>query len=87
MIRKKQKELLCIHSVTVREKERRKGYGSKILSLYINKIKEEQKEVKEMALLSKEYLIQFYRSVGFNLVGPSDVSHGQEQWFLLSLKL
>mmetsp|Transcript_23334 Transcript_23334/g.36507 ORF Transcript_23334/g.36507 Transcript_23334/m.36507 type:complete len:89 (+) Transcript_23334:122-388(+) len=77
--------LLCIHSVVIDEKYRRKGLGSKMMTEYIKQIKVSQPQVKKMALLCKEHLRGFYAKAGFTLLGPSAVVHGQDLWYDMQL--
>ena len=37
--------------------------------------------VQSIHLLCKEGLIKLYETAGFQLLGPSSVVHGKEQWF------
>ena len=38
-------------------------------------------QVQSIHLLCKEGLIELYKNAGFQLLGPSSVVHGKEQWF------
>ena len=38
-------------------------------------------QVHSIHLLCKEGLIELYKNAGFQLLGPSSVVHGKEQWF------
>ena len=78
---------LVIHSVTVDPVYRRKGIGSKMLLWYIDKIVTKQLEVKRILLLTKELLVTFYKSCGFKVVKLSDVEHGVDKWYEMSMDL
>ena len=78
---------LCMHSVCVQEEKRRKKVGQKMLQRYLEHVKEKRKEVGVVLLICKEQLINFYESVGFELVGPSDVVHGKDKWYELKLRI
>eukprot|EP01080_Neovahlkampfia_damariscottae_P003819 gene3819-6980_t len=79
-------ETLCIHSVVVAEKARRKGLGTKIMNEYLIEIKK-HKSIKRIFLLCKENLISFYKNCGFELMGPSEVVHGQELWYDMKMMI
>lgn len=68
---------LVIHSVTIDQSARRKGLGRNMLQDYVSKVAKESKHLEMMSLLSKAYLIPFYVSCGFSVVGLSSVEHGQ----------
>ena len=72
-------QLVCIHSVCVEEKFRRKGIALSLLSKYVEHVKQLNK-VKAIALISHEYLLPLYTKAGFVVVGPSPVQHGSELW-------
>jgi N-acetylglutamate synthase-like GNAT family acetyltransferase len=67
---------LVIHSVTVSAVSRRKGLGSTMLKWYIAFTARECPEIRKVLLLSKAYLLHFYVSCGFSLIGLSSVEHG-----------
>ena len=67
---------LVIHSVTVSPSSRRGGLGSTMLKWYVALIARECKEIRKILLLSKAYLLHFYVSCGFRLIGLSSVEHG-----------
>lgn len=78
---------LVVHSVTIDPKYRRKGLGSKMLLWYIDKIINKQHEVKKILLLTKELLVKFYESCGFEIVKLSDVEHGVDKWYEMTYKI
>ena len=49
-------------------------------------IKTQQPSVVTIALITKDNLKGFYASVGFDLIGPSPVVHGADQWVEMRLK-
>ena len=73
---------LCIHSVVVLEKYRRRGVGRWLVENYCKAIDAEQPGIKLIVLMCKKGLIDFYSSAGgFTLVGQSSVVHGADPWF------
>jgi hypothetical protein len=58
-----------------------------MLTNYVAKIREHQKNVHLILLICKEYLLSFYGSCGFVFVGPSEVVHGKEKWFEMKIKI
>ena len=68
---------LVLHSVTVSPNNRRGGVGSSMLKRYVTRIAEECPEITRLLLLSKAYLLRYYASCGFSLVGLSPVEHGE----------
>ena len=71
---------LCIHSVVVRESLRRQGLGRRMLRHYVEEVQGKE-QVRAIALICKEYLVDFYKQCGFVMVGPSDVEHGADPWY------
>src|SRR5690554_6805093 len=67
---------LCIHSVCIDQKQRRKGYGGETLKRFVSIIRNERKQIRLILLICKKYLIDFYKDCGFELLGPSKVVHG-----------
>ena len=67
---------LVIHSVTISPVGRRKGLGSLMLKNYLTAIGRNSPSIRKILLLSKAYLLRFYVSCGFSLVGLSPVEHG-----------
>ena len=68
---------LILHSVTIDEKFRRKKIGSDLLTRYVNMLVYERLEISLLLLLSKSYLLNFYKSCGFTIKKLSDVNHGK----------
>lgn len=79
-----QGNVLCIHSVVVDPKYRRKGYGLSMMKAYLDKIKEHT-TMKRALLLTKRHHISFYEKVGFREIGPSSISHGKDQWIEMQI--
>merc|ERR1712039_137982 len=84
-------ETLCIHSVAVKESQRRKGFAKHMLNGYIEEVKRlnESREVKiqKIALICKEHLVGLYAGVGFNLIGASKICHGKDPWMDMDMTL
>jgi GNAT superfamily N-acetyltransferase len=72
--------LLCVHSVCVAEPHRRKGVATKLLSAYMHYVAGGSPHVQEARLLCKQHNVGLYERAGFELLGPSPVVHGAEQW-------
>jgi predicted GNAT family N-acyltransferase len=64
---------------------RRKGLGRIMMKEYVEYIKKEQQQFNFILLITKQYLIEFYGSCGFILVGESNVVHGYEKWFEMKM--
>ena len=77
---------LNIHSVVCGPNHRRKGVATAILQALLEKIKKDKK-IKLVCLICKADLIQFYELNGFELIGPSPVVHGKDQWFEMRVRL
>uniref|UniRef100_A0A7S1ETD7 N-acetyltransferase domain-containing protein n=1 Tax=Timspurckia oligopyrenoides TaxID=708627 RepID=A0A7S1ETD7_9RHOD len=80
---------VCIHSVVVQKQLRRNGLGSAVLEAFIRHVEkvhstsQKFRNLKRFSLLAKKHLCTFYIKCGFELIGPSPVEHGAEQWFEL----
>lgn len=72
--------LLCIHSVCVDERHRRRGVATRLLRAYLRYVSATTPLLEEARLICKEHTVPLYAGVGFRLLGPSPVVHGQEQW-------
>lgn len=77
---------LCVHSVVTEGGHRRKQIGTKTLKAYVQWVVRRRPEVELVLLLCKRELIGFYEGVGFRMVGPSEVEHGADQWYEMSMK-
>ena len=77
---------LCVHSVVTEGGHRRKQIGTKTLKAYVQWVVRRRPEVERVLLLCKRELIGFYEGVGFRMVGPSEVEHGADQWYEMSMK-
>jgi len=78
---------LVLHSVTIAREYRRRGYARKMLTLYMRRLVKEAVYVTLVLLLAHEYLLEFYKSCGFTVVGVSPVVHGSEPWYELKFDL
>ncbi len=79
---------LCIHSVVTATEVRRRGIAKAMIREYGRAVREEQGgALSAIVLMCKRHLISFYESVGFVLVGPSTVVHGEEEWFECRMKI
>ena len=75
---------LCIHSVVVREADRRRGLGGAMLKAYVAQVAGHS-PVTSILLMCKKPLIGFYEAAGFELLGQSPVVHGADPWFDMRL--
>jgi arylalkylamine N-acetyltransferase len=81
---------ICLHSVCVSPDYRKQGIATKLMTKWIEQLKqvnaqeEEQgnnkKKYTRIALLSRPQLTGLYESVGFKNIGTSKVVHGPEPW-------
>ncbi|CAN8076794.1 unnamed protein product [Agarophyton chilense] len=78
--------VVCVHSVVVDAKLRRKGLGKQMLSAYVRNIKRTG-QYDRIILMSKQYLVGFYESQGFRVIGTSSVSHGKDAWIDMAISL
>lgn len=85
---------ICLHSVCVSPNYRKQGIATKLLTKWIEQIKqinaqqqEDNKKYTRIALMSRPKLIGLYESVGFKNVGVSKVVHGPEPWIDCILEL
>ncbi|KAG2237009.1 acyl-CoA N-acyltransferase [Thamnidium elegans] len=83
---------ICLHSVCVSPDYRKQGIATKLMTKWIEQLKqvntkEEEKKYNRIALLSRPNLIGLYESVGFKNIGVSKVVHGPEPWFDCILEL
>jgi ribosomal protein S18 acetylase RimI-like enzyme len=71
---------VCLHSICIDPKERRKGNGLNLLKAYLDHL-DGLGNVGSVVLITHQPLIVFYKKAGFHVVGPSAVVHGSEPWF------
>ncbi len=74
-------QTLCIHSVGVAAEFQRKGIARRMLKAYLQYVQQTSPQVQSVQLICKEALIPLYTSASFNLVGPSSIVHGRDQWY------
>ncbi|CAN0277148.1 unnamed protein product [Ascophyllum nodosum] len=86
-------QTLCIHSVVVSDKFRRRGYATALLRYlmyriaYIERIAVTQPGVKRMCLIAKSDLLGLYASCGFSTKGLSPIVLGKDPWFEMCIEL
>eukprot|EP00752_Nemacystus_decipiens_P014708 g13098.t2 len=78
---------LCIHSVAVAEKFRRRGFATSMLKAYVENVALTQLGVRRICLIAKAGLLGMYASAGFSLKGLSPVVHGKDPWFEMRTEL
>ena len=61
--------------------QRRQGLATRLLRAYQGYVAATTPQLQEVRLICKEPLIPLYAGAGFEMVGPSDVVHGQDPWF------
>lgn len=78
-------EIAQTRFVAVEKEDRGKGYGKLIMYA----IEEEAKEklYTKMVLHARDYAVDFYTNLGYNLVGPSHKLFGKLQHFLMEKEL
>mmetsp|Transcript_22286 Transcript_22286/g.69787 ORF Transcript_22286/g.69787 Transcript_22286/m.69787 type:complete len:470 (+) Transcript_22286:110-1519(+) len=76
--------ILAIHSVVTARALRRRGVARRALREYADWARRDG-TIRSMKLIAKAALLGLYRSVGFEIVGPSGIVHGREQWFECSM--
>jgi hypothetical protein len=50
-------KMLCIHSVCIADEHRRQGVGSRLMTAYVNFVKQGRPDIETMRLLCKEHLV------------------------------
>jgi len=83
-------ESICIHSVVVAETHRRKGIARAMVRAYVDAIVKDRQRcgaARRLLLLAKARLLGLYIQCGFELLGPSAIVHGADQWFDMRLDL
>lgn len=78
---------LCIHSVVVAERFRRRGYATTMLKACLERVALTQPQVRRICLIAKAPLLHMYVGVGFALRGPSSVVHGKDPWYEMRIDL
>ena len=77
--------VLGIHSVVIDKSFRRQGLASLALKWYIDEILKAS-DIKEVKLIAKAPLLSLYsKQVGFEVLGLSEITHGQDPWYDCSL--
>ncbi|GMI04900.1 hypothetical protein TrRE_jg5085 [Triparma retinervis] len=81
--------ILAIHSVCVAEEYRRKKVATSMLRQYVNDVafSPTSSTITTIALIAKQHLLSFYVSCGFTVIGLSEIVHGKDPWFHLTLSL
>ena len=65
-----------------------KGLGSAMLRAYLNFVKAQgDGAASEVRLLCKQHLVAFYERASFELIGESDVVHGQDTWLEMTARV
>lgn len=80
---------LCIHSVVVEERHRRRGIATAMLREYLRRLvrgDHATAKVTDVFLIAKAHLISFYTSCGFVTQRLSPVVHGADPWFEMRLE-
>lgn len=78
-------DYVALHSVCVSKDHQRKGIASALLKEYIARLKNSPDPLKGILLIAHEELVKLYQSVGFELVGKSDVQHGSRPWYEMKI--
>mmetsp|Transcript_29421 Transcript_29421/g.53992 ORF Transcript_29421/g.53992 Transcript_29421/m.53992 type:complete len:163 (+) Transcript_29421:88-576(+) len=72
---------LCIHSVVIQSQLRRRGLALQMLEHYNVFLKQNAPHISRICLICKTNMVSLYSKAGFQMIGPSDVVHGQDPWF------
>ena len=70
---------ICLHSLAVGKSHQRKGLGSVLLKSFIQRIKD-ARIAERIALIAHDHLVGFYKSHGFEDMGPSTATFGGGNW-------
>ena len=71
----------AFQQVCVESSQRRKGIARRMLQGYKVMIQNMLPQVQSMNLICKLDLIVLYKGAGFEVLGPSEVIHGKDQWY------
>lgn len=74
---------VAIHSVCVARSHLRRGIATALLREYLRRLEAPASPVRGALLIAHEELVPLYTKAGFELVGPSPVTHGARPWFEL----
>ena len=61
--------------------QQRKGIARRMLQGYKVMIQNMLPHIRSMNLICKQNLIELYMGACFELLGPSEVVHGKDQWY------
>ena len=70
---------IALHSLAIATQHQRKGLGTVLLKSFVQRIKE-SKLAERISLLAHDHLIDFYKSHGFQDMGPSKATFGGGGW-------
>lgn len=70
---------VAIHSVCISAEYRRKGVAVALLKEYLGRL--EKEGVRGARLITHEELVPLYAKAGFEMVGESEVVHGERKWW------
>ncbi|KAI0542975.1 hypothetical protein GGR58DRAFT_3946 [Xylaria digitata] len=70
---------VCLHSLAVHPKLQGVGMGKLIVKAYMQQIKNSEL-ADRVALICREYLVNYYKRFGFSHAGPSKASFGGGGW-------
>lgn len=81
--------LLAIHSVVVDPAYRNLGYGGQMMKNYIDVLLKMKLNhgIRKVVLMAKANKLTFYLRAGFQVVGKSDIQHGQDTWYHCEMEL
>ncbi|KAJ2987621.1 hypothetical protein NUW58_g4403 [Xylaria curta] len=70
---------VCVHSLSVHPKLQGVGLGKLIMKAYLQQVKNAA-IADRVALICREYLVNYYKRFGFSHVGPSEANFGGGGW-------
>lgn len=77
---------IAIHGLVIDDEWRGKNLGTLLMHDYIQKLSNQDLGSKVILLAHKE-LVPFYEKIGFEYHGASDIKHGPETWYDMSIDL
>ncbi|CAK7198789.1 hypothetical protein SEUCBS139899_001454 [Sporothrix eucalyptigena] len=77
---------VAVHSLGVVPSVQGKGLGTKLMKAYLERMAElsktdKQHKIDRVALICQDYLVDYYKKLGFASNGPSEAQFGGGGWF------
>ncbi|EFX05347.1 gcn5-related n-acetyltransferase [Grosmannia clavigera kw1407] len=71
---------VALHSLAVAPVAQRKGAGSRLVQAFVDKMGRDT-PADHVAIICQDYLVNYYKKLGFALVGPSAAQFGGGGWY------